>query len=148
MNFAQFIRTAFLQNTSGWLHLHWTWIVRARSLCKREKTINKMIEMKGKISNHTAQKMNFSIKDFFSKCDQIRRKWDIWSHLLKKSLMEKLHFLCSVIDNRSHNILTLLIYLHNKFDKITADKRKHTQNDLIFSIIYSDRKNLPFETFK
>ena len=107
-----------------------------------------MIEMKHKISNHTAQKMNFSIKDFFSKCDQIRRKWDIWSHLLKKSLMEKLHFLCSVIDNRSHNILTLLIYLHNKFDKITADKRKHTQNDLIFSTIYSDRKNLPFETFK
>ena len=47
-----------------------------------------MIEMKHKISNHTAQKMNFSIKDFFSKCDQIRRKWDIWSHLLKKSLME------------------------------------------------------------
>ena len=24
--------------------------------------------------NYTAQKMKFSIKDFFSKCDQIRRK--------------------------------------------------------------------------
>ena len=33
----------------------------------------------------TAQKMKFSIKDFFSKCDQIRRKLRIWSHLLKKS---------------------------------------------------------------
>ena len=28
------------------------------------------------------------IKDFFSKCDQIRRKLRIWSHLMKKSLMK------------------------------------------------------------
>ena len=32
------------------------------------------------------KKMKFSIKDFFSKCDQIRRRLRIWSHLLKKSL--------------------------------------------------------------
>ena len=37
-------------------------------------------------------KRKFSIKDFFSKCDQIRRKLRIWSHLLKKSLMENLIF--------------------------------------------------------
>ena len=36
----------------------------------------------------TAQKMKFSIKDFFSKCDQIRSLLRIWSHLLKKSLTE------------------------------------------------------------
>ena len=36
----------------------------------------------------TAQKMKFSIKDFFSKCDQIRRNLRIWSHLQKKSLIE------------------------------------------------------------
>ena len=36
----------------------------------------------------TAQKMKFIIKDFFSKYDQIRRKLWIWSHLLKKSLLE------------------------------------------------------------
>ena len=40
----------------------------------------------------TAQKMKFSIKEFFSKCDQIRRKLQIWSHLLKKSLMENFIF--------------------------------------------------------
>ena len=40
----------------------------------------------------TAQKMKFSIKDFFSKYDQIRRKLRIWSHLLKKSLMESFIF--------------------------------------------------------
>ena len=43
----------------------------------------------------TAQKMKFSIKDFFSKCDQIGRKLRIWSHLLKKYLMENFVFLCS-----------------------------------------------------
>ena len=40
----------------------------------------------------SAQKMKFSIKDFFSKCDQVRRKLRIWSHLLKKSLMKILFF--------------------------------------------------------
>ena len=40
----------------------------------------------------TAQKMKFSIKDFFSKCDQIRSFVLIWSHLLKKSLIEDFIF--------------------------------------------------------
>ena len=37
--------------------------------------------------------MKFSIKDFSSKGDQIRRKLRIWSHLLKESLMENFLFL-------------------------------------------------------
>ena len=40
--------------------------------------------------------MTFSIKDFFSKCDQIRSFLLIWSHLLKKSLMENFIFFCSI----------------------------------------------------
>ena len=48
-----------------------------------------------KTSDNTAQKMKFSIKDLFSKCDQIRGKLPIWSHLLKKSLTEKFIF-CAV----------------------------------------------------
>ena len=45
----------------------------------------------------TAQKTpKFSIKEFFSKCDQIRRFLRIWSHLLKESLMDNFIFLCSV----------------------------------------------------
>ena len=32
-------------------------------------------------------KMKISIKDISSKCEQMRRKLQIWSHLLKKSLM-------------------------------------------------------------
>ena len=41
---------------------------------------------------YTAQKMKFSIKDFFSKCDRNRRKLRNWSHLLKKSFMENIVF--------------------------------------------------------
>ena len=40
-------------------------------------------------------KIKFSIKDFFSKCDQNRCFLLIWSHLLKKSLMENFIF-CAV----------------------------------------------------
>ena len=36
--------------------------------------------------------MKFSIKDFFSKCDQIGKKLQIWLHLLKKFLMENFIF--------------------------------------------------------
>ena len=39
--------------------------------------------------------MKFSIKDFFSKCDQIRSFLRIWLNLLKKSLME--NFIFSVV---------------------------------------------------
>ena len=35
----------------------------------------------------TAQKMKFSLNDFFSKCDQIRNFLRIWSHLVKKPFM-------------------------------------------------------------
>ena len=41
------------------------------------------------------KKMKFSIKDVFCKCDQIRSFLWIWSHLLKKSLMENFIFLSS-----------------------------------------------------
>ena len=39
--------------------------------------------------------MKFSIQDFFSKYDQIRKKLRIWLHLLKKSLMKNSIF-CAV----------------------------------------------------
>ena len=76
-------------------------------LCK----INKAIGLIGKLQNLLPRlaliilykafiplhkKIKFFIKDFFSKCDQIRSFLGIWSHLLKKSLMENFHFLCSV----------------------------------------------------
>ena len=52
-------------------------------------------------SIHTAQKMKFSIKDFFSKCEQIRTFLRICSHLLKKSLMENSIF-CAMSIGKLH----------------------------------------------
>ena len=37
------------------------------------------------LDDDALHKKGISIKDFFSKCDQIRRNLRIWSHLLKKS---------------------------------------------------------------
>ena len=45
----------------------------------------------------TTQKMKFSIKDFFSECEQIQSLLRIWSHLLKKSLIENFIFEQSMI---------------------------------------------------
>ena len=45
----------------------------------------------------TAQKMKLSIQNFFSKCDQIRKKLRICLHLLKKSLMK--NFVFCAVDN-------------------------------------------------
>ena len=50
--------------------------------------------------------MKFSIKDFFSKCDQVLRNLRIWSHLLKKSLMENLIF-CTVSSTKLNQLIHL-----------------------------------------
>ena len=50
------------------------------------------------------------INDFSSKYDQIRRKLRIWSHLLRKSLMENFIFcamVCSIYVLRSGEIDTV-----------------------------------------
>ena len=57
--------------------------------------------------NRTAQKAIFSIKDSFSKYDQIRRKLKIWSHLLKKPLMENFFFCAVLVTLKSHQLLKL-----------------------------------------
>ena len=55
-------------------------------------------DLHDKLIQITAQNMKFSIKDFFSKCDQIRSYLQIWSHLLKISLIENFIF-CKVKNN-------------------------------------------------
>ena len=61
-------------------------------------SLNHIAAKKYYLDTFTAQKIKFSVKDFFSKYDHIRRKLRIWSHLLKKTLMENFIFcfLCSV----------------------------------------------------
>ena len=67
---------------------------------------------------YTAQK--FFIKDFFSKCDQIRIKLPIWSHLLKNPLMENF-IICAALCFASKEIISqvnLDLYIYRrKFQK-------------------------------
>ena len=58
------------------------------------KILDNLLSMQNSLTAHCT-KNEVSIKDFFSKCDQIRSKLWIWSYLLKKSSMEDLIFLCS-----------------------------------------------------
>ena len=53
--------------------------------------------------------MKFSIKHFFSKCDQIRNFLRVWSHLLKKSLMENFMFSAVLFScmSKSADVITL-----------------------------------------
>ena len=65
VDFVKFLRTPFLQNTSGRLPL---------------LILSKFSKMS--LSNCVAQKMKFSLKDFFGKCNQIRRKLRIFCGVL------------------------------------------------------------------
>ena len=47
------------------------------------------------VSPYTAQKVKFPVKDFFSKCDQIRSFPRILVTFTEEILNGKLHFLCS-----------------------------------------------------
>ena len=71
------------------------------------------------LENYT---LRFFIKNFFSKCDQIRRKLWIWSHLLKKSLMENFIFcavtvgqkkMCQINGNQNISVFQYYILIFN-----------------------------------
>ena len=59
---------------------------------------------------NTTQKVNFSIKTFFSKCYHIPRKLRILSHLLKKSLLKNFIF-CALKDATSKKSWPLKLML-------------------------------------
>ena len=66
--------------------------------------------------------MNFSIKDFFSRYNQIRRKLRIWSHILKKSIME--NFILQIVDCKKNLLFqatkrkSVFIHCFNNFIEI------------------------------
>ena len=84
----------------------------------------------------TAQKMKFSIKDFFSICDQIRRKLRIWSHLLKKFLKNLIFcamnvlfafgsYLQEVKQNLSQDLLKLSEWFCENWMILNPEKRHY-----------------------
>ena len=64
------------------------WVASSESANFKEKKFFLL-----KLLTFTAQKVKFSIKDFFSKGDQI------WSHLLKKPLIQNFIF-CAVFKSK------------------------------------------------
>ena len=80
VNLLHIFRTPFPKNTSEGCFCNW----KSQDFLQFEYW-----------KSSTAQTMKFSIKDFFNKCHQIRRKLRIWSHKLKKSLMKNFTLLSS-----------------------------------------------------
>ena len=91
----------FQEIGKGSIGNQWVNIVKHHTLHFSSKNLNKSILISKFFAirklKHHCTKNKFSIKDFFSKCDQIRKKLRIWSHLLKQSLMENYKCLLFVI---------------------------------------------------
>ena len=104
--------------------------------------------------------MKFSIKGFFSKCDQIRSFLPIWSQLLKKYLMEKFFF-CAVLSTQK--ALMALSYLRHSatrkalhlstwnkwgtlFTKLLMAISSH-YTTLLSNLVGSIHKHLPHSNF-
>ena len=71
------------------------------------------------------------MKEFFSKCDQIRRRLGIWWYSLKRSLMENLIF-CAKNNSTTTNICNdfrhftvTLAYRYSKLKKNNFKKLKY-----------------------
>ena len=97
-----------------------------------------------KITNHTAQKMNFSIKDFFRKCDHVLNFLRIWLHLLKKSLME--NFIFCAVSSHWEKIIKVLSKIRSIFSKLIQTnivlKTKSAENMNKFNNDQSNSKKL------
>ena len=85
--YSHFQQSFLLRNNSlyMWAHLHVSAYICEHSFMCQPHPIPH-------IRANTAQKMKFSIKDFLSKCNRIHSFLRIWSHLLRKSLMQNLIF--------------------------------------------------------
>ena len=62
--------------------------------------------------------MKFSIKNFFSKCDKIRSFLRIWSHLLKKSVMENFILIAVIVSLSWKNLIKTLSFESNKLENV------------------------------
>ena len=76
--------------------------------------------------------MKFSIKDFFRKRDQIRSFLQIWSNLLKKSLMENfifwaVYFTIFLVYVFMHLRLAVIFILSEKDNFCDIFKKSHIQ---------------------
>ena len=127
-------------------------------VCQRGNIFNQLINNFQSFGNFSAQKIKFPIKDFFSKCHQTGRKLRIWSHLMKKSLMQNFIF-CGVCSeekakdfNRRHKLRKKCSHLEFFWSVLSAIRTEY--GDLQSKPPYSVRmwektyqKNSEYEHF-
>ena len=89
----------------------------------------------GKELSNTAQQMEFPIKDFFIKCNQILSFLQIWSHLLKKPLMENFIFLQCKKKNLSWKFQEN-IYKKTQFKFKNFSRRKFIHLNIFFLLVF------------
>ena len=95
------------------------------------------------------KKCSFPIKDFFSKCNQIRSFLQISSHLLKKSLMENFIF-CAffVLRKKIYQVVMYKFNVSLKVDPYTS--RVFTEQHFTYSLVLtkcekiSQREKYPY----
>ena len=105
----------------------WDLYSKSKSFCQISKIFvgyykcgpsgkNKTIITEKIYLHNTVQKTEFSVKDLFSKCEQICSFLRIWSQLLKKSYPENFIF-CAVYRAFMKKVFTKLSLFKNKFCK-------------------------------
>ena len=141
-NYSENFRKAYSKTNAKTNFEEWT-------LCKKAflKNLAKFREIKFVMETSfstISQKVKFSNKDFFSKCDQINRKLRIWSHLLKKSLMENFNF-CAAYNCRplkEGELKRGLFHLCLSDNLATFFKTSITQNKPVKCYFFSPTKLL------
>ena len=105
------------------LSFYWKFLLKKMYLlswsAKLHSIYQPIFEQLTKKKQFTTQKTRFSIKDVFSKCDQIRSFLQIWSHLLKKFLTENFNVVvkCSNIKLYVKRTKSLWIFYFEKDSK-------------------------------
>ena len=74
-------------------------------------------------STRAAQKVMVSMRDFFSKFDQIWRKFLIWLHLLKQSLMVKFIFVECFLTKERKRKKEILTFVRVPCRKLFLDQK-------------------------
>ena len=83
--------------------------------------------------------MKISVKNFFSKCDQIRKKLRIWSHLLKKSLMENFIF-CAVLQLVYENLFHCWVIKYVAKTNNTMPKANYKGSRMMCEIFFPSQQ--------
>ena len=85
----------------------------------------------------STQKINFFVKNFFSKCEHIRKKLRIHSHLLNKSLTEK--FIFYVVNNTGFTTESCKFFFKRNYQSLVYFTLINTWQRLVSSLLFRNQ---------